>query len=127
MHLAPSSTSKSPMIALGDVIAERRFTLLESSGVGRLIWVRLGRPVMTDQSGVPQEGQHIHTFRCPFQITGLDCDDRVFAPFGEDPFVALQYAIHLVGDVIESGAKRLNLQNPRVMVRERANPRSATF
>ncbi|GAA3752093.1 hypothetical protein GCM10022270_08510 [Terriglobus aquaticus] len=77
---------------------------------------------MTNQRGVPQEGQDTNTFRCPFQISGLDCDDRVFAPFGEDPFVALQYAIHLAGDVIESGAKRLNLQNPLARVRERAKP-----
>lgn len=109
-------------VPIGDVIAERRFTLHEEAGTRRLIWVRLGRPIATDQNGVPQDDGKQDTFRCPLQITGLDCDDKIFAPFGEDPFVALQYAIHLAGDVLEAASKRLNLINPLAASREHAAP-----
>jgi hypothetical protein len=50
-------------------------------------------------------------FRCPFQIIGLDRDEKIDAPFGEDPFVALQYAINLAGDRLDAGVERLKLRN----------------
>jgi hypothetical protein len=114
-------------IPLGDVIAERRFTLHEAAGESRLISVRLGRPIATDQKGAPQEDGEKYLFRCPLQITGLDCDDKVFAPFGEDPFVALQYAIHLAGDVLDRACERLNLINRLAVIRERTQPDGPHF
>jgi|SRR5580698_8756130 hypothetical protein len=99
---------------LGEVIAERRIILYEQAGEERWITVRLGSPVgvrLEDgsplQSGDPEEG----TFRCPIQILGLDHDEHVYAPFGEDPFVALQYAIDFIGDLLREGSDRLNLEN----------------
>lgn len=56
MHIEGLTSSTSPQILLGDVIAERCFTLHQVTGESRLIWVRLGRPVATDQNGAPQEG-----------------------------------------------------------------------
>jgi hypothetical protein len=50
-------------------------------------------------------------FRCPVQILGLDKDDAIYAPFGEDPFVALQYAIDLIGDLLKERSERLGLEN----------------
>lgn len=114
-------------ISLGDVIAERRFTLHEATGVSRLVWVRLGKPVAVDQAGVPQPTSDPHTFRCPFQIVGLECDDKIFAPFGEDPFVALQYAIRLTGDILKRESKRLHLTNPIAAIRERTQPGGPHF
>jgi hypothetical protein len=99
---------------VGTVIAERRIALYEQTGDERWITVRLGSPVgvhLGDGSplrpGDPEEG----TFRCPVQILGLDHDEGVYAPFGEDPFVALQFAIDLIGDLLQKGSDRLNLEN----------------
>jgi hypothetical protein len=50
-------------------------------------------------------------FRCPIQILGLDRDERLFGVFGEDSFVALQFAINLIGDQLELGIPRLGLTN----------------
>jgi hypothetical protein len=48
-------------------------------------------------------------WRCPLQILGLDHDERISAPAGEDPFVALQYALGL----LDNGIERLSLENRR--------------
>lgn len=90
-------------IPLGTVIAERRFALYEQDGQKRQVIVRLGKPV---PATMPEKA-----FRCPLQIEGLELDERIFAPFGEDPFVALQYAINLAGDLLDKRAKELALEN----------------
>jgi hypothetical protein len=84
-------------IPLGTVIAERSFTLLDGEEQVRQITVRLGSPVATTNEGALGElaapgTEHQH-FRCPLQIIGLDYGEKVFAPFGEDPFVALQRTV----------------------------------
>lgn len=103
-------------IPLGAVIAERSFTLFDEQNQARKVTVRLGVPVGVTDDGTfgtlaPADTEP-RTFRCPFQICGLDYGEKVFAPFGEDPFVALQYAIDLIGGLIENAMKRLELQNP---------------
>ena len=111
----PSSMHVSA-IPLGTVIAERSFTLLDGEEQAREITVRLGAPVATTNKGdlgeLAAPGTEHQHFRCPLQITGLDYGEKVFAPFGEDPFVALQYAIDLIGGLIENGMNRLKLRNP---------------
>jgi hypothetical protein len=99
---------------LGTIIAERRVALYEQTGEERWISVRLGSPIEVRlEDGTPlrpgesEEG----TFRCPVQILGLDHDETVYAPFGEDPFVALQYALDLIGDLLKKGSDRLSLEN----------------
>ena len=75
--------------------------------------MRLGSPVgacLADGSPLDL-GILNDAFRCPVQILGLDHDERVYAPFGEDPFVALQYAIDLIGDLLKNGSDRLHLEN----------------
>ena len=47
----------------------------------------------------------------PTQILGLGVDQIVYAPAGEDAFLALCYALDLIGQVLEGGSKSLNLQN----------------
>lgn len=101
---------------LGVVVAERRLVLFDPAGQERPITIRLGAPVrvqfpddakpavVTDEKGMP-------TYRCPLEIEGLDHDKKVFAPFGEDAFVALQYAIDLIGDLLQRGSERLGLVN----------------
>ncbi len=108
----------STQFPLGTVIAERRVKLHDQTGVQRWISVRLGSPVgVRLEDGTPllpantEEG----IFRCPLQIVGLDHDETVYAPFGEDPFVALQYAIELIGDLLKGGSDRLSLENRHVV------------
>jgi hypothetical protein len=101
-----------PAIPLGTVIAERSFTLQDSEGKKRQITVRLGCPVATASDGsLRRSGLPPGDFRCPFQIIGLDRDEKIDAPFGEDPFVALQYAINFAGDRLDAGVERLKLRN----------------
>ncbi len=70
-------------------------------------------PVATNLDGrVLHEGEEPSgTFRCPFQITGLNHDERVDGVFGEDAFVALQYAIDFIGDRLDLYSKELGLTN----------------
>jgi hypothetical protein len=101
---------------LGTVVAERRMVLFDPTGQERPVTIRLGAPVRvqfpgdakpasaTEESGIP-------TYRCPLQIEGIDHDEKVFAPFGGDPFVALQYAIDFIGDLLQEGTERLGLLN----------------
>lgn len=122
------SDSEASPFPLGDVIAERSFTLYEADGAKRQICVRIGRPVLTALNGslqVPAEG--LTLFRCPLQITGLDYDERVFAPAGGDPIMALQYAIHLAGGLIDGATERLSLVNALAVTRERHHPGGAHF
>jgi hypothetical protein len=99
---------------LGTIIAERRMALYEQTGEERWITVRLGSPIgvrLEDGSPLRPGDSEEGTFRCPVQILGLDHDEGVYAPFGEDPFVALQYAIDLIGDLLNKGSDRLSLEN----------------
>jgi hypothetical protein len=100
-------------IALGMVICQRNFELYTSDGQLRLVAVRLGMPVPTRLDGrVPRQGEEPSgIFRCPFQVTGLNRDERVDGVFGEDPFVALQYAIDFIGDRLKLYSKELGLTN----------------
>jgi hypothetical protein len=97
---------------LGTIIAQRQVTLYDQTGVERIITVRLGAPV---EVRFPSDS--LRLFRCPLQIAGLDHDGKVFAPAGGDAFVALQYSIDFIGDLIRDGASRLALQN-----RHRSDP-----
>jgi hypothetical protein len=112
-----------PAFPSGEIIATRRFTLYEKSGVARQVMVEIGKPVPVSLQGAPLaeagEGDH---FRCPLSITGLDLDSRVFPPSGEDSLMALQHAIGLAGQVIDEAVRRLNLMNPLHEVRERQHP-----
>ena len=102
-------------IALGTVICQRSFELFSSDGQSRLVAVRLGMPVATNMDGrVLHEGEEGDgTFRCPLQIEGLNHDERVDGVFGEDPFVALQYAIDFIGDRLNLYSLELGLTNRR--------------
>ena len=101
-------------IPLGTVIAERHFILSNSEGREREIIVKLGAPVQTETvSGL--------FVRCPAQILGLGVDQIVYAPAGEDAFVALCYALDLIGQVLDAASKDLNLQN-RYKTGEKRSP-----
>ena len=102
---------------IGTIIAERRVKLYDKAGEERSITVRLGSPVGTllvgDRLLGPDDSENPTLFRCPFQIKGLDHDDKVYAPASEDPFVALQYALDFIGDLLRDGSRRLDLENRR--------------
>jgi len=104
---------KAQPIALGTVICQRNFELYTPQGEPRPIVVRLGLPVATTTDGrLLGEGEESSgVFRCPVQITGLNIDERVDGIFGEDPFVALQYAIDFIGYRLDAGLKDLKLAN----------------
>ena len=91
-------------VPLGDVIAERCFTLKDAGGVPRQITVRLGRPV----SG-PLHG--ISLYRCPLQVIGVGRDEAIAAPAGKDAFMALQWAMNLAGDFIDGTVQSEGLVN----------------
>jgi hypothetical protein len=91
-------------VPLGDVIAERCFTLKDSLGEPRQITVRLGRPVSSTSPGLPH-------FRCPLQVIGIGRDEAIAAPAGEDAFMALQWAMNLAGDFIDGAVQREGLVN----------------
>ncbi len=93
---------------LGPVIAERRFNLHDQGGTERSITVRLGCPFRTTLDG-NDSADSLPLWRCPIQVLGLDRDNQVSAPAGEDAFVALQYAIDLIGEFINNGVERLQL------------------
>jgi hypothetical protein len=119
-----------PPIPLGEIIAERCFTLFKRSGMAHQVVVQIGKPVPADLLGNPvpadSVGKH-ESFRCPFCITGLDICNRIFAPFGEDSLVALQYSIGLAGQILDEAVQRLDLLNPFQEVRERHHPDQKHF
>jgi hypothetical protein len=104
----------SQQIPLGTVVAERHFTLWDSEDKERRIVVKLGVPVSVDSAF----GQ---LFRCPAQILGLGVDQMVYAPAGEDAFIAMCYALSLIGQLLDSESKSLNLRNRHKTVETR-NP-----
>ena len=87
-------------ISLGEVIAERVFSLVGADGAEVQITVRFGRPFKEESLG---------DYRCPLQVLGLG-NDRIYAPWGEGPFVALQYAIDLIGELLDTGVTRKQLR-----------------
>jgi hypothetical protein len=91
-------------LPLGDVIAERHFTLKDAGGVPRQITVRLGKPVSWPLGGVP-------LYRCPLQVIGVGRDEAIAAPAGKDAFMALQWAMNLAGDFIDGAVQREGLVN----------------
>ena len=91
-------------VPLGDVIAERRFTLRDAGGVPRQITVRLGRPVSWPLHGIP-------LYRCPVQVIGIGRDETIAAPAGKDAFMALQWAVNLAGDSIDDAVQSEGLVN----------------
>ena len=91
-------------VPLGDVIAERHFTLKDSSGEPRQITVRLGRPVSWPLHGIP-------LYRCPLKVIGIGRDEAIAAPAGNDAFMALQWAMNLAGDFIDGAVQREGLVN----------------
>lgn len=101
---------------LGMIVAERRMVLFDPSGHERPITIRLGAPVRVQfpadtKTSVATDESGLSTYRCALQIEGLDHDEKVYAPFGGDAFVALQYAIDFIGDLLQDGSKRLGLVN----------------
>jgi len=46
-----------------------------------------------------------------YRLWDLDHDAKVYGIFGEDPFVALQYAVDFLGELIDTGSARLGLVN----------------
>ena len=93
-----------PQIPLGAVVAERHFILWDSEGSKHEIVVKLGAPVQIDTGSGP-------LFRCPAQILGLGVDQIVYAPAGEDAFIALCYALGPIGQVLEE-SKSLKPSEP---------------
>ncbi len=94
-------------IPLGDVIAERRFTLKDRRGEPRQISVRLGKPIHGTAHGIP-------LYRCPLQVIGIGRDEAIAAPAGEDAFMALQWALNLAGDFIDGAVQREGLVNDHI-------------
>lgn len=85
--MGPSSKA----VPLGEVIAERIFAVVKPDGAEIEITVKLGKPFKEDSLG---------DYRCPLQIVGVG-NERIYAPWGEDPFVALQYAVDYIGVVLD--------------------------
>src|SRR5271154_2734532 len=90
---------------LGPVTAERALTLFRKDGAALPISVRLGQPFV----GKPFKAPESPEFRCAGQIVGIG-DEHVVAPWGEDPFVALQYAIDLIGQMLDDLVRREDLE-----------------
>ena len=90
----------SESIEFGQVIAEREFAPFREDGTSLKIAIRLGKPFQEPATG---------EYRCPIQILGTG-DEGIRAPWGEDPFVALQYAIDLVGQLLDDIVRREKLE-----------------
>lgn len=99
------SPSKSKRMKIDQPIAERAFMLFRRDGTSLPVTVRLGAPFVGKASKPPAQPE----YRCAVQILGIG-DERVVAPWGEDPFVALQHAIDFVGEKLDDFVRRENLQ-----------------
>jgi hypothetical protein len=86
-------------VSLGDVISERAFSMFRPDGSEIQVAVRLGKPQKDTASG---------RYMCPLQVTGLG-SDQIFSPWGDDPFVALHFAIDLIGQLLDAGVERQQL------------------
>jgi hypothetical protein len=83
------------------VIAERTFSLYRADGREVRVIARLGQPYQEESNG---------DWRCPLQVLGVG-NDRIYAPWGEDAFVALQWAIDYIGQLLDAAVTRLELRN----------------
>ncbi len=92
-------------VPLGEVIAERIFAAVKPDGAEIQITVRLGKPFKEEGLG---------DYRCPLQIVGLG-NERIYAPWGEDPFVALQHALDYIGVLLDEvlAAEQIRLEKDR--------------
>jgi hypothetical protein len=95
-------TVKPSPVKLGEIIAERTFCLFRTDGSKVQITVKLGKPSVEETLG---------HYRCPLQVRGVG-NERLYAPWGEDPFVALQYAIDLAGQLLDAAIEREGLLLP---------------
>jgi hypothetical protein len=98
------SQKKSKPLKIDEPIAERTFSLFRRDGTSLSVTIRLGAPFIGNKPKPPAQPE----YRCAIQILGID-DERVTAPWGEDPFVALQYAIDFVGEKLDDFVRRENL------------------
>jgi hypothetical protein len=96
---------KSKRLKIDQPIAERTFMLFRRDGTSQPVTVRLGARFVGKAPRPPAQPE----YRCATQILGIG-DERVIAPWGEDPFVALQYAIDLLGDRLDDFVRRENLE-----------------
>jgi hypothetical protein len=87
---------KSRTVELGPIVAEKSFTLFRRDGSPLQVSVRLGTPFVGRRSKAAKSAE----YRCGAQIIGLG-DETVVAPWGEDPFVALQHAIDYIGEKLD--------------------------
>lgn len=99
--MVPAPTLADGVLDLGYVIGERVIEFCDPEGRSRRVTVRLGAPVRLPEGD----------YRCPFQLLGLG-DDRVRAPWGEDSFIALEYAIQMIGQILDHSLDRLQLRLP---------------
>src|SRR5579875_2693312 len=88
-------------VSLDVIIAERIFLLFRADGSEVQVTAKLGKPYREESLG---------DYCCPLQVLGLG-NDRVYAPWGEDPFVALQYAIDYIGQLIDAAVDSQQLRN----------------
>ena len=95
--------TKSKSMKIDHPLAERTFMLFRRDGTSFAVTVRLGAPFVGNTPPAHPE------YRCAVQILGIG-DDRVIAPWGEDSFVALQYAIDLIGQMLDDLVRRENLE-----------------
>ena len=89
------------VVTLGELAAERAFSLFRANGDQVPVRIRLGKPYREETLG---------DYRCPLQVSGLG-DERIYAPWGEDAFVALQYALDLIGQLLDAALRRQQLQD----------------
>jgi hypothetical protein len=91
-------------------LAQRVFSLFRPDGSEVQVTARLGQPYRDESLG---------DWRCALQVLGLG-NERVYAPWGEDPFVALQYAIDYIGQLLDEAVARQQLHDSsdRVSVTE---------
>lgn len=73
--------------SLGDVIAERRFSLTTRDGQQTVVTVKLGKPVEFDDGT---------GYYAPFQLTGIGSEKIKYAA-GVDAVQALQLAMKMIG------------------------------
>ncbi len=85
---------------MGQVIAQRDFEIFRPDGTPLIVTVRLGKPFREASTG---------DYRCPIQILGIG-DESIRAPWGEDPFIALQYAIDVLGQLLDQLMMREKLE-----------------
>jgi hypothetical protein len=77
-------------------------SLFRADGSEVQITLRLGKPYVEESLG---------HYRCPLQVLGVG-NERCYAPWGEDPFVSLQYAIDLIGQLLDGAVAREQLVIP---------------